>query len=125
MNVEITTEKIGVGFMMLLKGDVDMNTSPDVRNNLGEVFKQGGAKALLVNLSGVRTAPVLRRWSRLCRTAGSRACGSDSWNSALRCVTYSSLPAFPACSRSFRASTRQRRVYSFDVRGEGDASLAF
>jgi anti-sigma B factor antagonist len=54
MKVEITTEKIGVGFMMLLKGDVDMNTSPEVRSNLGEVFKQGGAKALLVNLSGVR-----------------------------------------------------------------------
>jgi len=54
MKVEITTEKIGAGFMMQLKGDVDMNTSPDVRNNLGEVFKQGGARALLINLSGVR-----------------------------------------------------------------------
>jgi anti-sigma B factor antagonist len=54
MKVEITTEKISVGFMMLLKGDVDMNTSPDVRSNLGDLFKQGGAKALLVNLSGVR-----------------------------------------------------------------------
>jgi len=54
MKVEITTEKIGAGLMMLLKGDVDMNTSPDVRSNLGDVFKQGGAKALLINLSGVR-----------------------------------------------------------------------
>jgi anti-sigma B factor antagonist len=54
MKVEITTEKIDAGFMMLIKGDVDMNTSSDVRSNLGEVFKQGGARALLVNLSGVR-----------------------------------------------------------------------
>ena len=54
MNVEISTEKIDAGWLMLLKGDVDMNTSPDVRSNLGEVFKQGKAKALLINLSGVR-----------------------------------------------------------------------
>ena len=54
MNVEITTEKVGAGYLMLLKGDVDMNTSPDVRSNLGEVFKRGNAKALLINLSGVR-----------------------------------------------------------------------
>ena len=54
MNVEITVEKIGAGHLMRLKGDVDMNTSPDVRNGLGEVFKQGGGKALLINLSGVR-----------------------------------------------------------------------
>ena len=54
MNVEITMEKIGAGHLMLLKGDVDMNTSPDVRSGLAEVFKQGGAKALLINLSGVR-----------------------------------------------------------------------
>ena len=54
MKVEITTEKIDAGFLMLLKGDVDMNTSPDVRTNLGELFKQGGARALLINLSGVR-----------------------------------------------------------------------
>jgi len=54
MNVEITTEKIAAGHMMHLKGDVDMNTSPDVRNGLGEVFKQAGAKVLVINLSGVR-----------------------------------------------------------------------
>ena len=54
MNVEITMEKIGAGHLMLLKGDVDMNTSPDVRNGLGEVFKQTGAKVLVINLSGVR-----------------------------------------------------------------------
>lgn len=54
MNVEITTEKAGPGVIILLKGDVDMNTSPDVRSGIGEVFRQGGAKALLINLSGVR-----------------------------------------------------------------------
>jgi len=54
MNVEIAVEKIGVGHLMRLKGDVDMNTSPDVRKGLGEVFKQTGSKALVINLSGVR-----------------------------------------------------------------------
>ncbi|NTW67793.1 MAG: STAS domain-containing protein [Nitrospirae bacterium] len=54
MNVEITMEKIGAGHLMRLKGDVDMNTSPDVRNGLGEVFKQAGSKALVINLAGVR-----------------------------------------------------------------------
>ena len=54
MNVEIITEKISAGHLMHLKGDVDMNTSPDVRIGLGEVFKQAGAKVLVINLSGVR-----------------------------------------------------------------------
>ncbi len=54
MNVEVTSEKIAVGVVLRLKGDVDMNTSPQVRNNISEVFKQGGSKALLINLSGVR-----------------------------------------------------------------------
>jgi anti-sigma B factor antagonist len=54
MKVEITTEKIAAGWLLLLKGDVDMNTSPDVRSSLGEVFRQGNAKALLINLSHVR-----------------------------------------------------------------------
>ena len=54
MKIEITTEKIGAGHIMALRGDVDMNTSPDVRKNMGEVFRQGGAKALLIDLSGVR-----------------------------------------------------------------------
>jgi anti-sigma B factor antagonist len=54
MKVEIATQRIDAGFLMLLKGDVDMNTSPDVRTNLGELFRQGGARALLINLSGVR-----------------------------------------------------------------------
>lgn len=56
MKVEITTEKIGPGFLMKLKGDVDMNTSSDVRNALADVFKQvaPGAKALLIDLSQVK-----------------------------------------------------------------------
>jgi anti-sigma B factor antagonist len=54
MKVEITTQKIDAGFLMSLKGDVDMNSSPDVRSSLGAAFKQGGAKALLIDLSGVR-----------------------------------------------------------------------
>ena len=54
MKVEITTRKIDAGFLLLLKGDVDMNTSPDVRNSLGEVFKQGGSRAILIDLAGVR-----------------------------------------------------------------------
>lgn len=54
MKVEIAVQKIDIGYLMQLKGDVDMNSSPDVRSRLGEVFRQGGAKALLINLSGVR-----------------------------------------------------------------------
>lgn len=54
MNVEIAVEKISIGHLMRLKGDVDMNTSPDVRSGLGEVFRQAGAKALVINLSDVR-----------------------------------------------------------------------
>jgi len=56
MKVEIITEKIGPGFLMKLKGDVDMNTSSDVRNALADIFKQvtSGSKALLVDLSQVR-----------------------------------------------------------------------
>jgi anti-sigma B factor antagonist len=56
MKVEIVTEKIAVGFLLKLKGDVDMNTSSDVRSALAEVFAQGHSamKALLVDLSQVR-----------------------------------------------------------------------
>ncbi|MDA8098209.1 MAG: STAS domain-containing protein [Nitrospiraceae bacterium] len=55
MKVEITVQKIGVGHLVVLKGDVDMNSSPDVRGSIAEVFKQGpGAKALVIDLSGVR-----------------------------------------------------------------------
>lgn len=54
MKVEIITEKISAGMVVKLIGDVDMNTSPDVRTSIAEVFKTGGSKALLINLSGVR-----------------------------------------------------------------------
>lgn len=56
MKVEIVTEKIEVGFLLKLKGDVDMNTSSDVRNALAGFFSQGapGMKALFVDLSQVR-----------------------------------------------------------------------
>jgi|SRR3990172_3517575 anti-sigma B factor antagonist len=56
MKVEISTEKMNAGFLMKLKGDVDMNTSPDVRSTLSDVFKQAapGAKALFIDLSQVR-----------------------------------------------------------------------
>jgi anti-sigma B factor antagonist len=56
MNVEILQERNEVGFLLKLKGDVDMNTSPDVRSAIAEVFKQNtsGMKALLIDLSQVR-----------------------------------------------------------------------
>jgi len=56
MKVEIVTEKIEVGFLLKLKGDVDMNTSSDVRLALAAVFAPGAAdmKALLIDLSQVR-----------------------------------------------------------------------
>lgn len=56
MKVEIVTEKIETGFLLRLKGDVDMNTSSDVRAALAEMFKQGasGMKAILIDLSQVR-----------------------------------------------------------------------
>jgi len=56
MKVEIVTEKIDAGFLLKLKGDVDMNTSSDVRSALADVFKQGvsGMKAILIDLSQVR-----------------------------------------------------------------------
>jgi anti-sigma B factor antagonist len=56
MKVEIVTEKISSGFILKLKGDVDMNTSSDVRNALAGVFQlnQKGMKALLIDLSQVR-----------------------------------------------------------------------
>lgn len=56
MKVEIETEKTGSGFVVRLKGDVDMNSSPDLRGALGRIFKEGtpGARALFINLSQVR-----------------------------------------------------------------------
>jgi len=56
MKVELTMEKIEAGFLLKLRGDVDMNTSSDVRNAMAQVFKQelSGMKALLIDLSQVR-----------------------------------------------------------------------
>ena len=56
MRVEIVTEKTDPGFLLKLNGEVDMNTSPDVRNAFAAVFKQGieKGKALFVDLSHVR-----------------------------------------------------------------------
>lgn len=56
MKVEIVTERTESGFLVRLKGDVDMSTSPDLRGALGQIFKQGppGGRALLINLSQVR-----------------------------------------------------------------------
>jgi anti-sigma B factor antagonist len=56
MNVEIGTERTSAGFLLKLKGDIDMNSSCEVRGALGDAFRQGGkgAKALFIDLSQVR-----------------------------------------------------------------------
>ncbi len=56
MNVEIVTEKNDVGFLVRLKGDVDMNSSSNVRSALGEAFRRSpkGTRALFIDLSQVR-----------------------------------------------------------------------
>jgi anti-sigma B factor antagonist len=56
MRVEVVTEKTGPGFLLKLNGEVDMNTSSDVRSAFATVFKQGveKGKALFVDLSQVR-----------------------------------------------------------------------
>jgi anti-sigma B factor antagonist len=56
MKVEIVTETIKAGFLLRLKGDVDMNTSSDVRGALAELFKQGPSemRAVVIDLSQVR-----------------------------------------------------------------------
>ncbi len=55
MKVEIVTEKNDAGFVLKLKGDVDMNSSSDVRGALGEVFRQvQKGRALFIDLSQVR-----------------------------------------------------------------------
>ncbi len=56
MKVEIVTEKHDSGYVMKLKGDVDMNSSGDVRSALAALFKQSpsGIKALFIDLSQVR-----------------------------------------------------------------------
>jgi anti-sigma B factor antagonist len=56
MKVELVTEKISAGFVLKLKGDVDMNSASQVRGALGDVFRQSpkGTKALFIDLSQVR-----------------------------------------------------------------------
>lgn len=56
MKVEINMERSELGSLLKLKGDVDMNSSPDLRAALGKILKEGGSsgKALFVNLSQVR-----------------------------------------------------------------------
>jgi anti-sigma B factor antagonist len=56
MNVDIVTEKIVVGYLVKVKGDVDMNSSTDVREALEQVFRQRSStmRALVVDLSQVR-----------------------------------------------------------------------
>lgn len=56
MKIEISTDKVEAGIVLRLKGQVDMNTSSDVRRCLADVFRQGtpGFKALFVDLSQVR-----------------------------------------------------------------------
>lgn len=56
MKVEIATEKTDAGYVMRFRGHIDMNTSPDVRASLAEVFKQAktGIKAIFIDLSQVR-----------------------------------------------------------------------
>jgi anti-sigma B factor antagonist len=56
MKVDIVTEKIALGYLVKVKGDVDMNSSTEVREALGQVFRQRSSsmKALVVDLSQVR-----------------------------------------------------------------------
>ena len=55
MNLEIVTEKIEPGYLLKLKGDVDMNTSGNVRGALAEIFKPASVfSAVLIDLSQVR-----------------------------------------------------------------------
>jgi len=55
MKVEIATEKTDSGFVLKLKGDVDMSSSTEVRGALGSAFRSScGVRALFVDLSQVR-----------------------------------------------------------------------
>ncbi len=56
MKAEVITEKIDAGFLLKLKGNVDMNTSPEVRSAMAELFRRNkpGIRVLLIDLSGVR-----------------------------------------------------------------------
>ncbi len=56
MKVEIVSEPLAGGVVLRLRGDVDMNTSPDVRAAMAELFRSAApsTKALVVDLSQVR-----------------------------------------------------------------------
>jgi anti-anti-sigma factor len=62
MSVEIKTKKIDAGFMMQLKGDVDITTSFVLKQNLDKMLKRGDTKALLINLSDVRYIDSVGVW---------------------------------------------------------------
>lgn len=51
MNITTTERKTGI-FVVGLEGDLDMSTSPQVRNILLPIFKKG-ASHIIVDLSGV------------------------------------------------------------------------
>ncbi len=56
MKIEIATEKTDAGCLVRLKGDVDMNSSGEVRTAIGCIFREAprGMKALFIDLSQVR-----------------------------------------------------------------------
>jgi anti-sigma B factor antagonist len=55
MKIEITSETNAAGWILRIKGDVDMNSSSDVRAALGGLFRQGSkGKILFIELSQVR-----------------------------------------------------------------------
>lgn len=51
MNIQVTEKRQGV-FVIGLDGDLDMSTSPQVRNTLLPLFRKG-ASHIIVDLSGV------------------------------------------------------------------------
>lgn len=56
MKLDISTEQAGTGVIVRVKGDVDMNSSPELRAALGKVFQQAvpGTRALVISLLQVR-----------------------------------------------------------------------
>lgn len=57
MNLEIITEKAGPKCLLRVIGDVDMNTSPNMRAVMQDIFRgdaEGGIKTLLIDLSRVQ-----------------------------------------------------------------------
>lgn len=56
MKIEISIKKLNIGILMSLRGDVDMNTSPEFRSHLADVFRCdiADSKVILIDLSQVR-----------------------------------------------------------------------